>query len=179
MDRLHARPGARILDFATGSGRNGAALRSSGFAVLGIEDSAVRSLVPRRAAEETVAAALSSHGFLHGTRDEIARAVNTVATYLEAGGLLYATFGSIRDDRFGKGERLAPATFAPTDGDESGVAHTYFTEADLRALLAPHFAVEALEECRVDTIAGSWAHREKPLSRAVHWFVTARRKPAP
>jgi hypothetical protein len=54
------------------------------------------------------------------------------------------------------------------------VPHVFFDESRLRALLAPWFEIEALEETSVDEIAGAWAHREKPLERSVHWLVEAR-----
>jgi hypothetical protein len=175
IDRLRPRPAARILDFATGNGRNSTALRKAGFEVFGIEDSDVRGLRPRQTSAEPYTAILSTHGFLHGTHDEIAQTVAIIATHLEDGGLLCATFGSTSDARFGEGERLAPTTFAPLEGDERGIAHTYFTEDALRVLLEPLFTIESLEEHGIDNIAGSWAHKERPLSSAVHWFVVAQK----
>jgi hypothetical protein len=82
----------------------------------------------------------------------------------------------VRDARFGKGRRIADETFAPLDGDEQGVAHTYFRRAQLDELLRPHYIVERLEETGVDDVAGAWAHRERPLSNAIHWFAIARRR---
>jgi len=92
---------------------------------------------------------------------------------LKPNGLLYAAFGSTHDARFGKGAKLSERTFAPLEGDERGVPHSYFDEPSLRELLEKNFAVERLEEIQVDAIAGSWAHRETPLRGAAHWFVEA------
>ncbi|MGC1380281.1 MAG: hypothetical protein WA814_04575, partial [Candidatus Baltobacteraceae bacterium] len=121
------------------------------------------------------AAVVSSHGFLHGRRHAIEDRLRAVAAHLEDEGVLYATFGSARDGRFGAGTRLDAATYAPLEGDERGVAHTFFDRTALDALLAPHFVTESAEERAVDEIAGSWAHREGPLTGAVHWFVVARK----
>jgi hypothetical protein len=43
----------------------------------------------------------------------------------------------------------------------------------VRALLDPLFAIELLEEQDAGQIAGSWAHRERPLSGATHWLAVA------
>jgi hypothetical protein len=176
VERLRARPGARVLDFCTGSGRNAGALRAAGYDVTAIPDAAAdRSefLMPGSA---PFAAAISTHGFLHGTRAAIAARTARIADRLESEAPLYAVFGSVRDARFGSGRRLADETFAPLDGDERGVAHTYFTRVQLDELLRVHYIVERLEETGVDGVAGTWAHRESPLSNAVHWFVIARRR---
>jgi hypothetical protein len=170
IERLQSRPGTRVLDFASGSGRNGAALRHAGFAVESIPDEAAAQ-APRLA--QRYAAALSTHGFLHGTPAGIAERLSIVAGALEERGLLYATFGSTGDARFGAGERIDDATFAPLDGDERGVAHVYFDEPRVRTLLRPYFEIESLEERGVDDVAGAWAHRERPLQGAVHWFAIA------
>jgi hypothetical protein len=175
IERLRARPGSRILDFCTGSGRNGRALRQAGHDVVGIEDSALKSSDPLPDTLGEFAAVISTHGLLHGTIAAIRRRVASIADRLVEEGALYATFGSTHDARFGRGRRIDASTFAPVDGDERGVAHAYFTRDALESLLNPRFVVEKLGECNVDTIAGEWAHRAQPLSGAVHWFVVARR----
>jgi hypothetical protein len=118
-------------------------------------------------------AALSTHGLLHGDATTIARNVAQLARLLEEGGLLYATFGSVCDARFGQGERLDEFTFAPSGGDERGIAHAYFDRKRLVKLLRPDYDIQALEEYKVDELAGSWGHKERPLAGAVHWFAIA------
>ncbi len=167
---------SRVLDFASGSGRNAAALRGAGFTVVEVDDAAAASDEPLTRTNERFAAVLSTHGLLHGTGRAIAARVRAIAAVLEDGGLFCATFASSRDARFGEGERIADSTYAPTAGDERGVAHTFFGEEALRALLEPRFAIESLTERAVDDVAGSWAHRERPLTGAVHWFVVARKR---
>jgi protein-L-isoaspartate O-methyltransferase len=175
IERLRARPRARVLDYCTGSGRNAAALSAAGFDVSTVADDdadpggALAKLGP-------FAAIVSTHGLLHGTEDDIVNRIAALSASLEEGGALYATFGSVRDARFGRGRRIGPATFAPIDGDERGVAHTYFTREQIeRLLLEFHLDIERLEESSADAVAGSWAHRTRPLSGAVHWFAIARR----
>jgi len=166
----------RVIDFATGSGRNARALRGAGFDVTAIDDVAAAGPEPFSAARGPYAALLSTHGLLHGTPASIGRTLAAAAAVLESGGLLYATFGSSRDARFGAGTPVEPFAYAPDGGDEAGVAHAFFDEARLRALLDPWFEIESLDERDVDDIAGGWAHLEKPLERSVHWFVRAHKR---
>ncbi len=175
IKRLHFRPESRVLDFAAGSGRNGDALRRAGFTVVAIRDDA--------ASEATVSAlagrfdaVLSTHGLLHGVPRSIEARVRVIASRLDTDGLLFATFGSKRDLRFGRGERIDDSTFAPEGGDERGVPHAFFDRHQLRALLEPYFEIESLQEQGVDDVAGSWAHRERPLAGASHWFVVGRKR---
>ena len=84
--------------------------------------------------------------------------------------------GRQRDARFGRGTRIDDSTFAPTDGDERGVAHAYFDRERLLSILDRYFIVESLSEHCVDDVAGSWAHRERPLDGAAHWFAIARKR---
>lgn len=176
IERLHAVAGSPILDFATGSGRNADALRRAGFVVVAIADDAADSEVPLPNSAQRFAGALSTHGFLHGTPSAVAARVRAIARCLSRGGLLYATFGSTRDARFGRGKRIDDSTFAPTDGDERGVAHAYFDRERLLSILDRYFVVESLSEHCVDDVAGSWAHRERPLDGAAHWFAIARKR---
>jgi hypothetical protein len=161
------------LDFASGRGRNRRALREAGLRVVSVADGVSDSATPLAGITDRFAAAISSHGLLHGTPVSVGDKLTSIAERLEPGGLLYATFGSSRDARFGEGERVDAWTFAPTDGDERGVAHAYFDRNRLRMLLEPHFAIESLEERAVDDVVGTWAHPGSPLRGAIHWFVTA------
>ncbi len=163
-----------MLDFACGSGRNTAALRRAGFDVISVGDREAES-ASTPAAEGCFAAAISTHGLLHGTRSAVARRLRAVGQSLEDGGWLYATFGSVRDSRCGKGTRIDDTTFAPIGGDESGVPHAFFDRMDLTAMLGDDFIIESLEERTA--AAGPWAHRRRPLTGAVHWFAIARRRP--
>ncbi len=176
IERLQSRPASRVLDFAAGSGRNAEALRRAGFTVVTVADDEAASENPLAHDRGPFAAIVSSHGFLHGTSAAVAARVRSVAEALERGGRLYATFGSTNDPRFGAGQRIDDATYAAVDGDERGVAHAYFDRRQVLAMLEPLLDVESLETSGVDDIAGSWAHRERPLAGAAHWFAVARRR---
>jgi hypothetical protein len=175
IDRLGERRDRRVLDFASGNGRNARALSAAGFSVVSIDDRTAESTVPFAGTAAPFAAVLSTHGLLHGTRSAISGKLGLIAERLEPLGLLYATFGSFQDARFGRGTRIDAFTFAPTEGDERGIAHAFFDRTALRALLEPRFTIESLDEHPVDAVAGSWAHRDRPLTAAVHWFAVARK----
>jgi SAM-dependent methyltransferase len=178
IERLRARlPGrVRVLDVASGSGRNTAALSKAGFDVVAVDDEAAMRASAIRALHGSFAGAVSSHGFLHGTAAEIAERLDALATHLEPDALLAATFGSTSDARFGKGSRVDASTYAPDDGDERGVPHAFFTQSQVSALLEPEYEIEWIQEHGVDEIAGRWAHHVAPLAGAIHWFVLARRR---
>jgi hypothetical protein len=176
IERLGGLPAARVLEFAAGRGRNTRAFCSAGLNVIAIDDATAASAQPLREIPGLFAAAISTHGLLHGRADDVRANLRAIADLLQAGGLLYATFVSTRDARFGTGERIDAFTFAPLDGDERGVAHAYFDRPNLAALLAQHFDIESLEERDVDAIAGRWAHSQRPLAGAVHWFAIARKR---
>ena len=160
--------GARILEIGHGSGRNHRALEAAGLQVLHFD--------PEAASSPPAMAAISTHALLHGAPDAISTLVSHIALNLSPGAPFAATFGSMRDARYGAGTRLGPVTFAPTEGDERGIAHSYYDEAGLRRALDERFTIEELREVEVDDIAGSWAHERTPLRGAVHWFVLARRR---
>jgi hypothetical protein len=44
------------------------------------------------------------------------------------------------------------------------------------ALLEPAFEVESIEERVVDAVVGAWAHPQRPLEGAAHWFAVARKR---
>jgi protein-disulfide isomerase-like protein with CxxC motif len=171
IERLGANSGARVLEIACGRGRNTAALRAAALCVHAIPDEAVGEFETRG----TFDAALSTHGFLHGTPPATDALVVRTAAALHAGALFYSTFASASDARYGKGRRVAADTFAPESGNEAGVPHRYFTESSLRALLIPYFDIESLDERNVDAIVGRWAH-EAPPSGSVHFFVRATKR---
>jgi len=190
MERIDRR--SRVLEIAPGSGRNFAALIAKAD-ITAIEAdanraAALRSDFPDHAqrilsgsynglpfADRSFDAVLSTHALLHGTPDDVTLLLKEIARVSRQNALLFTTFGSPADARFGKGRQLGPQCFAPSGGDEAGVAHSYFRESELGSLLRD-FEIELLNERTVDTVAGSWAHQDSPLHDAVHWFVIARLK---
>ncbi len=160
--------GARVLEIGHGSGRNHRALEALGFEVVHFD--------PETAGTPAAMAAISTHALLHGSPEAISELVGHIARTLSPGAPLAATFGSMRDARFGTGSQIGPVTFAPSEGDERGVAHSYYDEAGLRKALDERFTIEKIREVEVDDIAGKWAHERAPLRGAVHWFVLAHRR---
>lgn len=176
IDRLRGRNAVRVMDLGYGRGRNTAPLRAAGFEVSSVDDERAADATSITAIPGGFDAVLATHALLHGTPQGIAERIDAVAGRLAPGGLFAATFASVRDARYGTGERITDQTFAPLEGDECGVPHAYYDEARLRAVLGAYFTVESLEERNVDEIAGGWAHPTAPLRGAVHWFVMAAKR---
>ena len=186
-------PGSRVLLLGIGNGRHLPPLLAAGFAIDAIEEHPERAAaaatrwaaVPHvRIAHARYAGgplpfasgfdgALATHALLHGRPALIAAAVGAVRDRLREGAPFHFTAGSTRDPRFGRGTRVDDATWAPEGGDEAGVAHAYFDEPGLRALLTG-WANANFEEREAGATAGSWAH-PSGTGGLVHWFVRARR----
>jgi hypothetical protein len=172
--RLSGTSHARVLDYCSGSGRNAAWLEAGGLDVVAIADDAAAAF-DRSASGDRFAGIVSSHGLLHGYASAMGARVHGLAEHLHPEGWLCATFGSKRDARYGTGTRLENGTFASESGDEAGVAHAYFDEPSLRALLEPDFDILELAERDAGQTAGTWAH-SAPLTGALHWFFVGRRR---
>ncbi|MGH7737550.1 MAG: class I SAM-dependent methyltransferase [Candidatus Tyrphobacter sp.] len=169
-------PGARVLDFGSGTGRNTDALRALGFHVVAMSDEDARDAAALTSAGGPFDAAIVTHALLHGTPQTIARRIDALASVLRAEGPFHAVFASTKDRRYGVGTQTAAYTFAAESGDEAGVPHVFYEETRLRAILAAYFEIESLEQCAADAIAGGWAHPTTPLRNAVHWFLRAKRR---
>jgi hypothetical protein len=171
--------GARgpVLEIAAGQGRNTRALSAAGIPVVATADADPYTQLP--GARDAYAAALSSHGYLHGAAAKVRAGLAELRRVLAPGALAYLTLGSIHDERFGFGEALDEWTFAPGDGPEKGVPHAYFERDEIPRLL-PGFTLESLEEVETTDIVGKWAHPElesglPPQAAILHWFVVARK----
>jgi SAM-dependent methyltransferase len=185
--------GARVLLVGIGNGRNVAPFVRAGLRVDAVENDALRArdAALRFAAEPGVrvtragyagpypfasgfAGALCTSALLHGRPLEVGRALAAIRARLRPGAPLFATFGSTRDPRFGRGTRIDAATYAPDDGAESGVPHAFFDAEGLRAVL-DGFALDAAHEGSAAQTAGRWAHEPEDAAALMHWFVKARR----
>jgi hypothetical protein len=184
---------ARILVLGSGNGRNVTPFTQIGVAVDVLEQDATRS---REAAARYTngtpvrvlagayagpypfvggfAGALSTSALLHGTASSVAQSVAAVRAALRPEAPFFCTFGSTRDPRFGKGRRIDRHTFAPESGSEAAVAHAYFDESQVRAMLAG-FQIDELTEASAAETVGAWAHTSDEAAAIVHWFVRARR----
>jgi hypothetical protein len=160
-----------ILEVHGGSGRNTRMLVDAGFQVLATRDDELYTQLP--GGRDTFAAALSTHGYLHGTVAKLRIGMAELRRVLRTGAPVALTFGSIEDERFGFGEALDDNTFAPGDGEEAGIPHAYFDADGVRELLKQGFAIESLEQVDASEIVGRWAHEDVPVGIR-HWFVVAR-----
>ena len=183
----------RVLVLGVGSGRNVPPFRKAACEVTIVEDDQARARAAAKRfsgdANVTVIcapyaglaaiaydfrAALSTHALLHGHRAAIGAAVRAVREHLRSDGLLFATLGSTRDPRYGRGHRIDAGTYAARSGPEAGIAHAFFDEAGARKLFAG-FVIESLTETSAAETAGRWAHTADEAASLVHWFVRARK----
>jgi hypothetical protein len=161
-----------VLEVHAGRGRNTVALEAAGIAVVATRDDEPYTQLP--GPRDGYAAALSTHGFLHGTTAKLRLGIGDLRRVLKPGAPAYLTLGSLNDPRFGFGLALDERTFAPGDGPEAGIPHAFF-ERDGILDLFRGFTIESLEEVDVTTIVGTWAHPDPAAERIVHWFVVARK----
>ena len=170
--RLRSAPHAAVLEVGCGAGRNTRALVAAGFRVAAIPDRRVgEAELPRAVPFD---AALSTHALLHGTHRSLRVLLSAIGSALQKEAPFYATFGNVSDRRHGRGNAIEEDVYVEDAGDEPGVPHIFFSEADLREVLSPDFTIESLEERSVDTTVGRWAHSAPEGS--VHWFLRARRR---
>lgn len=160
-----------IVEIAAGSGRNTRFFVERGIPIVSTRDDAAYTQVP--GGRNLYAAALSTHGYLHGTVAKLRLGFAELRRVLRPGAPIFITLGSIKDPRFGLGVAVDDVTFAPGDGDEAGIPHPYFDRDGVLDVLQPAFTVEAHVERNVDDIVGRWAHTA--LAERWHWFVRARR----
>ena len=160
-----------VIEIALGSGRNTRYFVDAGIPIVSTRDEDNFTQLP--GGRNLYGAALSTHGYLHGTVPKLRAGFAELRRVLRPGAPIFVTLASIADARFGLGMRVDDTTFAPGDGAEAGIPHTYFDRAGVQELLAPSFVIDELEEKQVDDIVGRWAHAEP--TAMCHWFVRARR----
>ena len=160
-----------VLEVASGVGRNTRALTEAGIRVVATRDEESYTQLP--GGRNAYAAALSTHGYLHGSTDKLRAGFADLRRVLRPGAPIFVTLGSIKDARFGFGLALDERTYAPGDGPEKGVPHAYFDRETIADVLRG-YAIESLDERGVDTVVGRWAHA--PAETGLwHWFVIATR----
>jgi hypothetical protein len=171
-DALHG----PVLDVQAGSGRNTRAIVDAGIPVLSTRDDEPYTQLP--GGRDTFAAAISSHGYLHGTTAKLRLGFGELRRVLKTGAPIYVTLGSLHDPRFGFGLALDERTFAPGDGPEAGIPHAFFERDGILELLRG-FTIESMDEVDATAIVGRWAHPEPEdgaePDRVMHWFVVARK----
>jgi hypothetical protein len=164
---------APVLEVASGVGRSSRAFVAAGIPLVATRDDEPYTQLPGE--RESYAAALSSHGYLHGATAKVRAGLAELRRVLRPGAPIYITLGSIHDERFGFGEALDEWTFAPGDGPEMGIPHGFFDRDTIVELLRG-FTIESLEEVDATNIAGTWAHEPTDSPQRIHhWFVIATR----
>jgi cyclopropane fatty-acyl-phospholipid synthase-like methyltransferase len=176
--RLKRTKASTVLDLGAGGGRHSLMLAQEGFQVvaLDVSDTALR-LLDRRAKRmglrNLVAvrhemkdlpfvdgyfdAVLSTNVIHHGSRADIRQVLSEVRRVLRAGGRALLVVISANDFRVGDGRALEPGTRVFTDGEEEGITHHFFTEAELRSMLSG-FRILAIEEKQTPVAGGARAH---------------------
>ena len=169
IERLRECPAARVLELGSGNGRHTCALQAAGLVVVAIPDARVHAPWPQ--VSDPFDALLSTHGLLHGTREQVAATLDRALRLLRDGAAVFAAFGSTADPRYGTGVRIAQGCYAPEEGDERGIPHAYFDRAALSGLLREAGLVpEAIEELDATASVGRWAHASLP-TQVIHWHV--------
>lgn len=162
-----------VLEVASGVGRNTRAIVAAGIPVVATRDDEPYTQLPGD--REVYAAALSSHGYLHGATAKVRAGLAELRRVLRPGAPIYITLGSIHDERFGFGEALDEWTFAPGDGPEMGIPHAFFDRDTIVELLRG-FTIESLDEVDATQIVGEWAHDPAAEPEPIrHWFAVATR----
>jgi len=160
-----------VIEVAAGVGRNTRALEAAGIPVVATTDDQPYTQLP--GGRNRYVAALSTHGYLHGSTDKLRVGFGELLRVLQPGSPIFITLGSINDARYGFGLAVDDRTYAPGDGPEKGIPHAYFERGGVNEILRG-FTVESLEEVAADAVVGQWAHA--PAETGIrHWFVVARK----
>ncbi len=161
-----------IIEIAAGSGRTTRSFVDAGIPIVSTRDDESYTQLP--GGRNLYAAAISTHGYLHGTVAKLRLGFAELRRVLRPGAPVMLTLGSIEDARFGLGLPVEETTFAPGEGEEAGIPHAYFDRAGVIEVLAPTLTIESLTHVNVDDIVGRWAHAEP--AGMWHWFVIGQRK---
>ena len=104
----------------------------------------------------------------HSTADKLEAVLAEIYRTLTPNGLLFVTFKSVQDSDYGQGEKLADFTYAPTSGIETGIAHYYIDEDELRRLMQNFELISLIHKQEFPVSAKSERQR-------AHWVVWARK----
>jgi SAM-dependent methyltransferase len=158
--RLTGRGARRVLDLGSGTGRHTVFLARQGFEVYGLDLSASgleqtqawlaeRGLsatltlgdvyAPLPYADDFFDAVISVQVIHHAPLNVIEQAVAEIERALRPGGLVFITVPTIKRqaEHF---EEVAPNTYLPLDGEEKGLIHYFFSEAQMRQTFS-HFDI--------------------------------------
>jgi cyclopropane fatty-acyl-phospholipid synthase-like methyltransferase len=147
-------PIKHALDIGCGTGKYLKVLHDRGFAVDGIDNSETaarmtKELIPSVTVfvdnmyqwiipEDAYDLIVSVSTIQHGMKEDVAALIDRIYTGLTDGGSIFITLPSWSDERKEKmkdtHDVLAPGTLAPRAGPEAGLAHSFYTEEEIRDL---------------------------------------------
>jgi 2-polyprenyl-3-methyl-5-hydroxy-6-metoxy-1,4-benzoquinol methylase len=165
----HTFPVKRVLDIGCGTGKYLKYLHDAGFETYGIDSSETalrltKETVPAsqveyaemftyKFPENTFGLIVSVSTIQHGMKPEISSLVQKVHRALADDGRVFITIPSWSAEREEKMRNthtvLALGTLAPLSGPEAGLAHSFYTEEEVRALFSKFSGVKTeLDEFR-------------------------------
>ncbi|HET6522303.1 MAG TPA: class I SAM-dependent methyltransferase [Geminicoccaceae bacterium] len=179
---LRERGVRRVLDLGCGVGRHARVLAAAGFETFALDGSegGVAHLRGAAAADGLaidlrigLMTGLPSEGgafdyvlafnvIYHGDPTVVARAVAEIRRVLRPGGLYQGTMLSKRNERYGRGVRVAPDTFVLDEDGDTAHPHFYCNAAELVGLFRGFEPLSLVD--RLHRKPGSW-----------HWHVLAER----
>lgn len=156
------------FDIGCGTGKYLAYLKSRGFKTSGIDSSPTAVEMTKKAlgqeegifcvdmfafemVKESKDLIVSVSTIHHGTKDKVKRLIGDIYNALVVGGKVFITVpdvhAAIARDEFKDQIELEPMTWAPTDGPEMGLAHSFYEKGELEALFSNFKNVEvAIDE---------------------------------
>ena len=110
----------------------------------------------------------------HNRLAAIHEAVSHIYHALVPGGILMVTLKSVKADFAGQGVEMEPRTFIHNIGDDSGVPHHYFNEAEIRDLFASWEFMVLAEQviAHLERTDRFWAYTPFPFT---NWGIVARK----
>lgn len=189
----------RVLDLGCGCGRHVVMLAREGYEAFGF-DVSIRAIGfakewldregltaelevgsgtalpwPDRHFDAVIAAGVLDHM----CAEDASRVVAETARVLRPGGLLYASFASIRESGFGQGEKIDEYTYRIPDGMEKGTVQRFYDSPHVAELLNDQFALLDVVHEEWQSVRGkgfSALDRDDEYPRLARLHVAAERK---
>jgi SAM-dependent methyltransferase len=145
----------KALDIGCGTGKYLLFLQHLGFQVLGIDSSATAVEMTQKALGDTSTALCANmftydipkhtYDFIfsistihHGLKAEVAHLIDSIYRSLAPGGKVFITLPDIEKHKhwrtFKTEKEIAPGTYVPQTGPEKGLAHSVFSEQEIRQI---------------------------------------------